>query len=136
MDKTMFYPMLAMVVLTAIVLGVLAKRRFGAVARGETTDLEFFKTFRGESSEPVPVQQAQRNFINLFEIAVLFYPACLVAMVMGKSDMVTLVLAWGFVAVRAVHTMVHLGGNDVRTRFKLFFGSNILLFALWVWLAV
>lgn len=136
MDKSMFYPMLAMVVLTAIVVGVLAKRRLGAAKSGQTTELGYFKTFQGASPEPEPVQQAQRNMINLFEMPVLFFPACLAAMILGKSDMVTVGLAWGFVALRALHSVVHLTGNDVMTRFKLFFASNFVLIALWVSVAL
>jgi len=136
MDKSMFYPMLTMVVLTAIVVGVLAKRRLGAAKSGQTKELSYFKTFQGASPEPEPVQQAQRNMINLFEMPVLFFPACLAAMILGKSDMVTLGLAWGFVALRALHSIIHLTGNDVMTRFKLFFASNFVLVALWVSVAL
>lgn len=136
MDKSMFYPMLAMVVLTTIVVGVLAKRRLGAAKSGETTDLGYFKTFQGASPEPEAVQQAQRNMINLFELPVLFFPACLAAMILGKSDMVTVGLAWAYVLLRAIHSYVHLTSNDVKTRFKFFFVSNFALIGLWVSIAI
>ncbi len=136
MDKSIFYPMLGMATLTFGVVALLAKRRFGAIGKGETTNLAFFKTFRGESPEPESVQTAQRNLTNLFEMPMLFYPACIAAGMMGKVDTVTLSLAWAYVALRLVHTLVHVTGNDVRTRFKIFFLSNVPLMALWVYIAL
>jgi hypothetical protein len=40
------------------------------------------------------------------------------------------------VIARAVHTMVHLGGNRLRYRIRAYFGSWLVLLALWVHLAL
>ncbi|NVJ98315.1 MAG: MAPEG family protein [Alphaproteobacteria bacterium] len=136
MDKAIFYPMLAMAALTVGVVILLAKRRFAAVNAGETKNLAYFKTFQGESPEPMAVQAAQRNFANLFELPMLFYPACLAAGWLDKVDTVSLSLAWAYVALRFVHTLVHVTGNDVRLRFKIFFVSIVPLIGLWGYVAL
>ncbi|SDE37410.1 MULTISPECIES: MAPEG family protein [Kordiimonas] len=136
MDKAIFYPMLGMAALTFSVVTLLAKRRFAAVKSGETKNPAFFKTFRGESPEPPSVQAVQRNFANLFEMPMLFYPACVAAGMLDKVDAISLSLAWAYVALRVIHTLVHVTGNDVPTRFKIFFLSNVPLMALWIYIAL
>lgn len=136
MDKAIFYPMLAMAALTLSVVVLLAKRRFAAVNAGETKNLAYFKTFQGDSPEPERVQAVQRNFANLFEMPMLFYPACLAAGMLDKVDTVSLSLAWAYVALRVLHTIVHVSGNDVRTRFRIFFTSFVPLIGLWVYIAL
>ncbi|NVJ70723.1 MAG: MAPEG family protein [Alphaproteobacteria bacterium] len=136
MDKSIFYPMLAMMALTFGVIMLLAKRRFGAIKSGETKDLSYFKTLGGPSTEPEAVQVAQRNLANLFEMPVLFYPACLAAAFFDKVDTVSLSLAWAYVALRFLHTLVHVTNNNVPVRFRLFFLSFFPLIGLWVWVAL
>lgn len=136
MDKAIFYPMLGMAALTFGVVTLLAKRRVAAISSGETKNPAFFRTFSGESPEPVSVQTAQRNLINLFEMPMLFYPACIAAGLMDKVDTVTLSLAWAYVALRLMHTLVHVTRNRVGIRFKIFSLSNLPLMALWVYIAL
>ena len=68
----------------------------------------------------------------LFEAPVLFYAACLAAMVAGFGDVVTLALAWGYVGARALHAFVHLRGNRLRKRAAAYGLSWLMLLALWV----
>ena len=130
----MLYPLLAQVALTFGVFLVLARRRVSAAKSGET-DWAYFKTFIG-SGEPTHVQQAARNFNNLFEVPTLFFAAGLAAQLFDRVDQISLALAWGYVALRFVHSYVHLGRNNVITRFKLFLISNLVLFVFWVWIAL
>jgi hypothetical protein len=54
-------------------------------------------------------------------------------MVVGATGTLGLVLAWGYVAARYGHAWVHLGGNRVRHRFRVYLASWIFLLALWVY---
>jgi uncharacterized MAPEG superfamily protein len=87
--------------------------------------------FQG-SPEPEFLAKPTRHYVNLFETPVLFYAACLAAMVTGVTGPVVLGLAWTYVAARAVHAWVHLGANRVRHRLRAFALGWICLLALWI----
>jgi hypothetical protein len=127
------YPMLAMVLLTFIVLVVMFRRRVRMVREGHAP-VSYFRTFQG-SQEPEYAVQASRHFSNLFEAPVLFYAGCLAAMVVGLRGWGVLALAWGYVATRIIHAIVHLGGNRVRHRMRVYFIGWLMLLALWLWVA-
>ena len=44
--------------------------------------------------------------------------------------------AWAYVAIRYLHTWVHLGSNDVLTRFRVYCASGLVLLILWTMLLV
>ena len=48
--------------------------------------------------------RASDNFINLFEVPVLFYVLVLASVAAGVQDPLLLALAWAFVALRVVHS--------------------------------
>ena len=41
-------------------------------------------------------------------------------------------LAWGYFALRCVHSVVHLGSNDVRRRLQVWATSGLVLTGLWL----
>ena len=124
------YPMAAMVLLTAVVLIRMVLGRVGAVKRGEV-DARFYKTYQGENTEPRKAAQNARHFVNLFENPVLFYAACIVAMVTGQGAGLIVWLAWAYVAVRVLHAMVHLGSNRIPPRMAIYGASWVVLLAMW-----
>lgn len=129
-DAQLIYPMAAMVLLTAIVLVRLVLMRMAAVKRGEI-DARFYKTHQGESGETRVVAQHNRHFVNLFENPVLFYAACIVAMVTGQGTQSMVWLAWAYVATRIVHTFIHLGSNKIYPRMTAYGASWVVLLAMW-----
>jgi hypothetical protein len=79
--------------------------------------------------------RAADNFRNLFELPVLFYAALGVAFALHANDVVTLVLAWMFVALRIAHSAIQCSYNRVMHRFGVYFASGVTLWLLWGWLA-
>lgn len=69
------------------------------------------------------------NFVNLFELPVLFYALCLVLYVTERVDTVYLALLWGFFALRVVHSVIHLTYNKVVHRFLAYAAGGALLFS-------
>jgi hypothetical protein len=47
-------------------------------------------------------------------------------------DALAVNLAWGYVALRALHSLIHLSYNNVIHRLSFFALSNFVLMALWV----
>jgi hypothetical protein len=134
LEMRLVYPMLAMVILTFAVLIALFRSRIRMIREGHAP-VSYFRTFQG-SQEPEYAVKPARHFANLFEAPTLFYAGCLAAMVVGVHGWEVLALAWGYVAARGVHAWVHLGGNRVRHRLRVYFLSWLLLLGLWTYVAL
>ncbi len=124
------YPMFALMALTIFCMVRLGMLRWAAVNRGEV-DPRFFSLFRGYE-EPEKLAAYSRHISNLFETPVLFYVIILMAFLTGQTGDVLLGLSWAFVALRFIHSYVHLTSNVVLTRFRMFVLSMLVLSALWV----
>ena len=74
--------------------------------------------------------------MNLLELPVLFYAACLALYVTGTVATLPLALAWTYVGLRAAHSLVHLTTNTVMVRLTFFALSNAVLIALWIVFAI
>ena len=80
--------------------------------------------------------RASDNFINLFEMPVLFYVAAFTAILAGLVTPLSLGLAWGYVGLRALHSVVQCSYNKVMHRFTIYSTSCLVLLALWLYLAL
>ena len=128
--QVLIYPMFAMVVLTAFVLRRMFLSRVRAVREGRLATA-YFATYQG-AVEPEYAVKPARHFSNLFEAPVLFYVACVAAMAAQAVTLPLVVLAWGYVLARLVHSYVHLGANRTGNRIKAYFASWLVLGALWL----
>ncbi len=125
------WPTVAMVALCFTVFMILAVRRMAHVkavppSREDfTSDAAYRRYFQ-------PVEAADRTLTNLFERPVLFF--AIVPLLMGtqQAGIAQVVLAWFYVALRVVHSWIHLGRNDVRSRSRVFFLSQAVLSAMWI----
>ena len=79
---------------------------------------------------------AADNFRNLFEVPVLFYAVCLALVVIDAESAVQVALAWLFVGLRTVHTVVHVTYNRVMHRFTVYVLSSVVVFVMWALLPV
>jgi hypothetical protein len=129
---SVLYPMFAMVLLTFAVLVTLFRARVRAVREGRVS-VAYFRIYQGEV-EPESCAKPARHLANLFETPVLFYVVCLAAMITHFTAAGMQVLAWAYVAARALHAWVHLGGNRLRKRMSAYFVSWLLLLAMWIYL--
>jgi len=132
--SSLVYPMAAMVLLTVVVLVRLFRSRVAAVRDGQI-EAAYFRLHQG-SEEPEGTRKLSRHFTNLFEAPTLFYVVCLAGMIVGLVGPVFTILAWVYVAARAAHAFVHLGGNRLRKRILAYFVSWLALVAMWVTLVI
>ena len=133
-ESSLIYPMFAMVLLTGVVLVRLFRTRVQAV-KDEKISAKYFRTYQGEE-EPESTIKLSRHFRNIFEAPVLFYVVCLAAMITHQATMPFLVLAWIYVIVRTMHAYVHVGGNRVGKRIKVYMVSWVVLILMWSYLVV
>lgn len=123
-------PVFAMAVLTAAVLLRLAWVRLTAISQ-KKIPLSYYQTFQGQDLPDWAAKPA-RNFINLFEVPVLFYIVAILIFVTHKTDSFFCNLAWIYVFFRALHSLIHVTFNNVRLRFAAFLLSNATLMILWI----
>jgi len=130
MDRTsILFPMVALATLTFAVLLLIPVRRFRAGFAGlvRTDDFKY-----GESARvPPEVGIPNRNMMNLLELPMLFYVACLTYLVIGHVNEFALALAWIYVGLRVVHSAIHVTYNRVRHRLIAFALSNVVLVMYW-----
>src|SRR5262245_4835482 len=127
--EAIFGPVSVLAVWTGVVLTMTGAKRFLAV-RARRLHSDAFRL--GESKDvPYDVAIVNRNLMNLLEMPVLFYVACLSFYVTRHVDAGGLALAWAYVGLRLVHSLIHLTTNRVRQRLMAFAASNVVLIALW-----
>ncbi|WP_027051483.1 MAPEG family protein [Mesorhizobium erdmanii] len=131
-QTTIFWPVLAHVLLIYIVYGVLGRRRYVAVKSGEAK----VGQYKVRSTEPASCVTVASNLSNQFELPVLFYVLCLTLHVTNGVNYLTLALMWIFVATRYFHAWAHLTGNNLRLRSRFFFAGAVVLALAWIWFAL
>jgi hypothetical protein len=84
----------------------------------------------------MPARFAAENYNHQFEAPVLFYVLCLSAMITGLGTEYSVMLAWVYVGLRIIHSVIHCTYNRVLHRFAAFSLSNLVLIALFLTLAI
>ena len=79
---------------------------------------------------PEQVQWKANNFNHLHESPTLFYAVALVLAIIGQGDGLNTTIAWAYVALRVLHSIVQATINKVAVRFALYALSSIALMAL------
>jgi hypothetical protein len=131
--SVIFWPVLAQVLLTAIVWVRMFTVRVAEMRERRIKPQEV-ATSQAIGSKLQNIQAAD-NFRNLFEVPVLFFAVCAM---LASLDAVTppqLVLAWLFVGLRCAHSFIQLTYNRVMHRFRVYLASTVCVFGMWALLA-
>lgn len=128
--SSILLPMAGLAIWTLLVLLILPYKRLRAVKnkQAKVSDFRF-----GESANvPPDVSIPNRHLMNLLEMPILFYVACLTLVVTQQVDLLYVSLAWAFFVARIAHSFVHLTYNNVIHRLQAFAVSNFILTAIWL----
>lgn len=79
---------------------------------------------------PSEVARVADNYNHLHEQPTIFYGLALAAQLSGAVDAISLVLAWTYVALRIVHSLVQATKNVIMVRFTIFALASLALFGL------
>jgi hypothetical protein len=126
----MLFPMFALAGWTALVLLLIPMVRIRSAVRREVVADDF--RYGESAAVPSYVSLPNRNYMNLLELPMLFYVACLLLYVTAGASPWTIAIAWTYVALRVVHSAIHLSYNHVLHRLAAFTTSNVMLLVLWV----
>ena len=121
-------PVLTLVLWTLLVLGWLMAVRIPALQRLGITP---YKVTRADLERlPASERNVSANYQHLVEQPTLFYAVALSAAVLGLDDGLTLGLAWAYVGLRVVHSLIQNTVNRVMVRFLVFAAGTAVLLAL------
>jgi hypothetical protein len=133
MQAQMLAPAAVLVVWTIIILFSIIPARFGAIAKvTDKSTLPRKIGVRGNDLEGVIPDKANwpaHNHTHLHEQPTLFYATVVILALTGPAAL-DVALAWGYVALRIIHSLWQILVNTIPVRFALFCSSAIVLLVL------
>jgi len=132
MHSEILGPMVALVAWTLVMqVWMIATRLPAMKAAGlDLRTLVGTKAADADRGLPPQVQWKAHNYNHLMEQPTLFYAICAVIALTGTGDGVNATIAWVYVVLRMIHSLVQATSNKVGVRFMLFIASSIALAAL------
>ena len=136
MPMPILAPVVALLLWTMIVWLWMYATRLPAMARAKIDGLAMVgSTGRSLRDQLVAAGEERAswvadNYNHLHEQPVVFYATALVLAVIGAGSGLNLTLAWAYVGLRVVHSLVQILSNRVAVRFSVFALSSLTLFAL------
>jgi hypothetical protein len=124
--NTLVAPVMALVAWSLVIWLWMYVRRIPAMTKAglKPQDAAFPGSLNGL---PPGVRAAADNYNHLMEQPTIFYAAALAIQVAGHADGWALKLAWLYVALRVIHSLVQVSVNAVTLRFLAFSLSTITL---------
>lgn len=121
-------PMLALILWTFVIWMVLYSRRLPAMKAAKINPQKYATNPNLASELPDRARWAANNYNHLHEQPVLFYALMAYLFMTGQTDTINLALAWAYVIIRVLHSLVQISKNIIMVRFSLFsLGSLVLL---------
>ena len=122
-------PLFVEVLLTFGVMFGMMYFRTSTLRRGETRLQDI--SLR-EPNWPKRATQFGYAFANQFELPVLFYVLTILVIITRHADLLFVLLAWIFVLMRVLQTVVHVTNNNVRMRGAYYGVGALILFIMWI----
>jgi hypothetical protein len=131
-NSPIFAPAIVLVLWSLVMLGWLAITRLPAMAKAgiQLTTVVGARGANLEGVVPDRVNWKAHNYAHLMEQPTLFYATVIILGVIGQGEGLNLQLAWAYVILRIVHSVVQATWNRVAVRFTLFCLSTVALLAL------
>jgi hypothetical protein len=128
--NSMLTPVLALIVLSLLVWVWMYATRIPAMTKAKI-DPESVKT-AGTLGPLLPgnVRWVADNYNHLMEQPTIFYALVFYIVLVGHTDPLHIELAWAYVALRVVHTLIQCTVNIVRLRFSVFALSTLALMVM------
>ena len=85
---------------------------------------------------PADVQWKAHNYNHLLAEPTLFYAISLVLVLIGQGDGLNATIAWIYVGLRVVHSLIQSTINRIMYRFSIFMLSSLCIIALTIHAAI
>ena len=128
-QAAIFYPIAAMMALVVLVTCLMLKERVNEMKVRKINPKKVATST--QMAQLLENTRAADNYKNLFEMPVLFYALCVALFATQLVSQGFLWAAWAYVALRIIHSFIHIGYNNVMHRFSVFTVSFWLLTGMW-----
>ena len=132
MNTAILAPAAVLVAWSLVMLMWLGRARFAAMAGAGVDIRKAPPGGRGQDLEgrlPASVMWKSHNYTHLMEQPTLFYAAVVILCLAGANEL-DVRLAWGYAALRIVHSIYQATLNQVAVRFTLFLLATACLAGL------
>ncbi|WP_372758635.1 MAPEG family protein [Litorivivens sp.] len=129
-------PVMALVLWTCFVLGWMALTRIPYLRKNRVHPQKGERTAELAGLMPKQIQWKADNYNHLMEHPTIFYATAFVWAFIGSAGTINVTLAWVYVGLRVVHSLVHATINKVMLRLTLFALSSVVLLIMAVNAAV
>ncbi len=131
-NQEILRPVVALIAWTLVMLVWLIATRLPAM---KAAGVDLGKLIGGKGTDadgalPPRVQWKAHNHNHLLEQPTLFYAVALVLAMIGQGGGINADIAWAYVILRILHSLVQTLWNRVSVRFTLFMLSSLALAAL------
>jgi hypothetical protein len=130
MSAAILRPLVALVLWTFVMWAWMYATRIPAIRRARMRLDPDAPRGAQMATLPARVRWKADNYNHLFEQPTLFYAVALTLALLGRDGALELGLAWAYVALRVVHSLVQSLVNKIELRFALFFLGSLVLGAL------
>lgn len=130
MHSPILAPVMALVLWSFVMLGWLYAARIPAITKGRLVYDPNRPADEFHAQLPARVRWKGDNYIHIMEQPTVFYATALALAVAGAGDGLNVALAWAYVALRVVHSLIQVLINRVMVRFAVFTLSSLVLLAL------
>jgi hypothetical protein len=128
---TILTPVLALVTWTLIIWIWMYAVRIPAVTAAKI-DLQSARHPGSLDVLPAHVRQVADNYNHLFEQPTIFYALVFYIYMAGTADRLAIGLAWTYVILRVIHSLIQCTINRVSLRFTVFALSTLVLMVMTV----
>lgn len=130
MSGPILQPVVVLVLWSMVMWAWLYATRIPAMQRAKVALDPSLTTAELSARLPPQVRWKADNYNHLMEQPTLFYATALTLAVMGHGDGLNLLLAWSYVGLRVVHSLVQATINVIMLRWAIFMIASLVLVAL------
>ncbi len=130
MINSMLQPVVALVLWTFVMEAWLYATRIPALRRTRAPLNPGMTAADLANMLPPQVRWKADNYNHLLEQPTIFYATALALAVSGQVGGLDAALAWGYVGLRVIHSLVQATVNVILIRFSIFMASSLVLLVL------
>ena len=130
MPSPILQPVIALVLWSLVMWAWLYATRIPAVSRLKVPLDPNASKAEFDAALPPQVRWKADNYNHLMEQPTIFYATALALAATGQGQGLNAWLAWGYVGLRVVHSLVQATSNVIMVRFSIFMVSSAVLLIL------
>lgn len=123
-------PVLALIIWTFVIWALMYKRRIPAMSAINRNPQKFIENPELWEKMPARATNAADNYNHLHEQPVIFYALMFYLSLSSQGDSIYMYMAWGYVVLRIIHSLVQVTSNKVMHRFSIFALSSVVLIVM------